>query len=293
MGVYKNVAIFGTVLLINACSLAQSSQPYPYQAPAIVPPSAKSPYPYPGQNPLLTEYALSPTHTPTSTSLPERIEIHFYKLELLWRECELPRPNNESQEECLGVTMSKRTESESSPFGETFTPPGGLSRGFRLTIGNDVYESVHQPSPEGGYSDANGMYEYHLFKNGQLLLTMITTFSAYDPNVSLLNINGKYAWEFANPKQPTIIYDGVDLRQEFDLEAAYRPYVVGETMIFVARKNGNMFVVADGEQIGPGFDQIYNGYCCETKTIIRSPGQYWFWATREGRRFVVAITEIK
>jgi hypothetical protein len=225
--------------------------------------------------------------------LPERIEIHFYELGLLWRECELPRPINESLEECLGVTMTKRDEDNAFPFGESFTPPGGLRRGFRLTIGSDVFEALHQPSSDGGYSDANGIYTYNLFKNNELQISMTTTFGGYDPNAGLLNINGKYAWEFANPKQPTIIYDGVDLCKEFHLEAAYRPYVIGDKMIFVAMNDEKMFVIANGEQIGTVFDQIYNGYCCETARIIRSPEQYWFWGTSEGRSFAVVITEIK
>ena len=323
MSIYRYLMVFGIVLLISACTStapiqtilpattqifqinptaapvtlqaqpeasAQSLQPYPYPGPAILSTTTPSPNPYPGIYPPYPAFTPSPTKSPTPTSLPERIEIHFNELGLLWRECELPRPVNESQEECLGVTMSDWAENDRSIFADTFTPPGGLMRGFRLTIGDDVFEALHQPSPDGGFSDANGIHTYNLFRNGQLLLSMITTFSAYDPNAGLLNINGKYAWEFADPRQPTIIYDGVDLRQEFDLEGAYRPYVIGETMIFVAKNNEKMFVMANGEQIGPTFDEIYNGYCCETTSIVRLPGQYWFWATSEGRRFVVVIT---
>jgi len=274
-------------LLINACS---SSLLIKTTLPTIAPPNATSAYPYPGQNPLQLENTLSPTDSPTPTSLPERIEIHFPDLGLLWRECELPRPNNENPEECLGVTMTKRDENDPFPFGETFTPLNGLTRGFRLTIGSDIFEALHQPSPDGGYSDANGILTYSLFKNGELQISKATTMGGYDPNAGLLNINGKYAWEFANPKQPTIIYDGVDIRQEYGLEAAYRPYVIGDKMIFVARNDGKMYVIADEQQIGPEFDKISNGYCCETTPIIRSRGQYWFWATNEGRSFVVVIT---
>jgi len=262
---------------------SQSSQSYPYPEPTIFPTQVIHPYPLPGQNPLL------PIFTPSPTFLPERIEIQFEDLGLLWRECELSRSYYQSQEECLGVTMTKLNEGDESPFGESFSQPKGLLPGWRLSIGNDIFETVHQPSQEGGFTDANNQAEFRLFKNDRLLISKIIPMPAHNPNASLLNINGKYAWELT----PTIIYDGVDLRQEFSLKAAYRPYVIGKQMIFVAMNNGKMFVVADGEQIDPTFDQIYNGYCCETVHIIRTPGQYWFRGTREGREFAVVITAIK
>jgi len=303
MSIYQRILTCLLLLLTTACLFVLSNQisipaslqtPKPYPDPNITAQPAPTfyPYPFPLQKPLEAVITSSPTPSPTPTSLPERTEIHFENLGLVWRDCELPRPHYQSQEDCLGVTKKETFEDGESPFGEHFLPPGALMQGWRLFIGNDVYEALHQPYMVKAFSDPDDWLEYKLFKNGQILITRKSKLTGYDPNAGLLNINGKYAWEFANPYQATVIYDDVDLRQQYGLEAVYRPYVINGKMIFVARDNGKMFVVVDGKSIGPEFDEIEIGYCCETVGIYRYPGQYWFWGSRESRNFVVVITAL-
>lgn len=264
-----------------------SSHPEVYPKPTDNPFLYLPAYPDPGYIP--SSQTPSPTSSPTPTTLPERIEIRFEELGLLWHECELPRPQNQTKEDCLGVTMNARMDGDESPFGETFTPQGGISPAKRLRIGNDVYEAVHVPYQGKGFTGPDGLAEFRLYKNSRLLITKRTHMVGYE-NASLLNINGKYTWEFAEYMIETIIYDGVDLRQELGFEAVYRPYIIEGRMIFVARNHGKMFVVVDGVQIGHAYDEILNGYCCETPKIMRAPGQYWFIGKKDGRTFQVVIT---
>lgn len=238
---------------------------------------------------------ITPTYTSSSTLLPEKNEIRFADLGILWQECKLPLLQNRTEEECLGVSRINWSDDTANPFSESYTPPDGMMTGNRLVIGNDIYEAIHQPYGKS-YSDLEGKYEYRLYKNRELLLTLKTDFGAYDPNVALINVNGKYAWEFANPSKPTIFFDGADVTQEINIDEAYRPFVISENLIFIAKKGEKMYVVFNGKQIGPAFDFIQTGgYCCEpSKGLIeRRPGQYWFWGTRGNQNYVVVITEVK
>jgi hypothetical protein len=277
----KNFALYSLVIIF----IVSSCIPDLNQIETTVTPS-----------PTITHTAtIAPSPAPSATFFPERNEIRFNDLGILWQECELPLSQDHTDEECLGVARTNWNDVSTKPFSESFTPPDGMLPGNRLLIGNDVYEAIHQPYGKS-YSDLEGKFEYGLYKNGELLLMLKTDFGAYDPNVTLINVNGKYAWEFAKPSQPTIFFDGVDVTQELDLDEAYRPFVISENLIFIAEKDENMYAVFDGEQIGPAFDFIQNGdYCCEPPKglIERRPGQYWFWGRRGDQSYVVVITEIK
>lgn len=244
---------------------------------------------------LTSSHTVAPAYTSSPTIFPERNEIRFNDLGILWKECKLPLLQNRTDEECLGVSRTNWNEDTINPFSESFTPQDGMMTGNRLVIGKYIYEAIHQPYGKS-YSDLEGKYEYGLYKNGELIFTLKTDFGAYDPNVALINVNGKYAWEFAKPSQPTIFFGGTDVTQEINIDAAYRPFVISGNLIFVAQKGEKMYVVFNGKQIGPAFDSIQTGgYCCErSKGLIeRRPGQYWFWGTRGNQSYVVAITEVK
>ena len=123
---------------------------------------------------------------------------------------------------------------------------------------------------------------------------MTATFTTYSPNRALVVAGGKCAWELAGWNEPKIIYDGINLVEKYNLDAAYVPHELNSTLIFVAKEGNQYFVVYDGEEFGPDFDGISVGYCCDAAgyTIMRRQGQYWFWGTREGEYYVVVISEL-
>jgi len=151
----------------------------------------------------------------------------------------------------------------------------------RNTINGDFYETDNEP---GGL--------YTLFRNGKIFAESVSGFTTYTPNRSLQDVGGKVVWELANPENPTIIFDGMDLRQEFNLDAAYLPYNINDNLIFVAKKDSKYFVMYGEEQIGPGFNNISIAYCCGPAgySIQRVQGQYWFWGVRESRYYLVMIS---
>ena len=131
-----------------------------------------------------------------------------------------------------------------------------------------------------------------LHKNGRRVRTIYDGTPFHAPNISLQLIDGKVAWEFYGERVQTIVYDGKDLRAQYSLDAAYRPYELDGKLVFVGQRDGAYFIVYDGEQVGPSFDEITIGYCCEI--MLYTPrfgeGRYVFWGKRGGRSYVVEIT---
>jgi hypothetical protein len=98
-------------------------------------------------------------------------------------------------------------------------------------------------------------------------------------------------WEFCGERVQTITYDGKDLRTQFGLDAAYRPYELDGKLISIGEKDDAYFIVYDGEQVGPPFDLIVMSYCCEIALYAPrfGEGRYGFWGQRGGRSYVVEI----
>ena len=221
-----------------------------------------------------------------------RDQISYLKLNLVWQECQIHRIASyyddwASAGQCLGAEPPQRQgpEEEKERFGESYSSsPDGLPMNLRLGIGEDIYEASIVDS-------GNGYENWTLRKNGEVVVEEKGHFAPYNINQSLLNVNGKIAWEFADVDHPTIIYDGIDLQNKYELEAAYIPNVINNKLIFVAKKEDRYFVIYDGQKLGPEFDSIEVGYCCdETGYSIRRPfNQYWFWGSRGGRSYIVSI----
>ena len=76
--------------------------------------------------------------------------------------------------------------------------------------------------------------------------------------------------------------------------AAALDYELDGKLIFIGEKDGAYFVVYDGEQVGPPFDLIVIGYCCEIALYAPRFGEerYMFWGQRESSSYVVEITSI-
>jgi hypothetical protein len=181
-------------------------------------------------------------------------------------------------ETCLGHPLPTWGDEDRQKSG-TYT-----ENGIQLRIGDDTYETqAHELA---------GVEWFTLYKNGRRQKTLFGKFETHSPDISLKNAGGKVAWEFASDRQSTIIYDGQDVRSLYDLEAAYRPYEMAGKLIFVGQKNGRYFVVYDGQRIGSDFDEITIAYCCESAlySVRTGQGEYLFWGSRGGRRYVVEIT---
>jgi hypothetical protein len=216
------------------------------------------------------------------------IETHYEEIKLTWLECEVPQEyyhNWRFGAQCLGLEWPFWDEENNRSLGERFQVAPFELGDLRLIVGQDVYETKHQGS------------NYELMKNGETVASASSVFSSFDPNQSLMNVNGKIAWELAglnsdqSAQDAIIIYDGINLRDEYALEGAYISYVINDKLVFVAKKNGEFFVMYDQEQFGPVFSEISIGYCCSPKaySIQRAENQYWFWGMREEKYYLVAL----
>ena len=200
---------------------------------------------------------------------------------LTWQECTISEGFDWKQAEtCFGHSMPLWNESEEANFGKRLDDMESL----QLTIGQDIYRA----SLSGGLFPNR---KYTLYKNDQVIQSLHGEFTAYSPNVSLQNVGGKAAWEFADSNTATIIYDGLDVRQLYGLDKTYRPYGLTEALIFIGQQDGKYFVVYDGKKIGPGFDEIAIAYCCEPVlwSVQYGQGRYLFWGSRNGQWYVVEI----
>ena len=92
-------------------------------------------------------------------------------------------------------------------------------------------------------------------------------------------------WEFVTLDKPTIIYNGRNIRQRYNLDQAHSPYSLNGKLVFLAQQDDHYFVVYDGTRLTPDFEDVIHAYCCETS--MYSPGgrqgYYLFYATRDGK----------
>ena len=198
---------------------------------------------------------------------------------LTWQECAISQGFDWKQAEtCFGHPMPLWGEREKANFGTH------LGENLQLTIGQDIY----QANPSGGLFFKE---KYTLYRNGDAIQSLYGGFNAYSPNVSLQNVGGKAVWEFSDEETATIIYDGLDVRHLHSLDKAYRPYGLGDRLIFVGQKDGKYFVVYDGRKVGPDFAKIAIAYCCEPVlwSVQYGQGKYLFWGSRGGQWYVVEI----
>jgi len=244
------------------------------------------PYPDPNPNSDQVINTATPVVSPMPSGVPQKIEVIYQEIGILWQECNLTDKNWQNAEACLGFIQPDWSEGDRQRLGEQNDVTGGL----RQTIGNDVYETMYLPDTWNSMRR-----EYVLLKNTEVIATITGTFTGYDPNRSLLNVGGKIVWEFADPEHPTVIYDGRDVRSEYNVEAAYIPYDIGGKLLFVARENGKYYLIYDGQKLGPEFDEISIAYCCEfgLYSIRHLQGQYWFWGSRNGQNYIVVISAIR
>ena len=227
------------------------------------------------------------TSTPTIPAMPffQANEVDINRSGLYWLECEVSWDiyhNWGIAEDCFGKSLLSFQDENMEIWGERFQRAPMEFDDIRLAVGNDIYETKHQ---------RGSPYRYTLIKNGTVFAKANSRFGTYDPNRSLINIDGKVAWELADYEYPSIIFDGQDLKQRYKLDAAYYPYNINDKLIFIAKMDGKYTVYFNGEHVGPAFDEISIGYCCgpAAYSIQRAQGQYRFWGSREGRFYLVTV----
>lgn len=200
---------------------------------------------------------------------------------LLWQECELPNEYGDWRmgDQCFGALPSDDSANHGSQH-------LGM-QDWRLTIGSITYDAALWISL---WKEV-----FVLSKNGWPSHVLAGNFFAHSPNIGLYEIEGKAAWEFADEKNATIIFDGQDLRQTYGLEKAFSPYSVGNQLIFIGQKNGRYLVIYNGQQIGPQFEEVVIAYCCEL--VLYSAGgkngAYRFNGMRDGKHYLVQITALE
>lgn len=296
MNKYFHFLILGGLLLISSCSTidkpaeviitnsSPSSTDLPSQfasTPGMTPKIKNALTP----SPALTGTLISPDLTPTVAVTPHiKMNKIIYPTGLVWLECQVSidqYQNWRAAELCFGFPLSSWQDEDRACLGEKFKRNPFKPYDIRNTINGNIYETDNEP---GG--------RYSLFKNGIKIAESVSGFTTYSPNRSLQAVDGKVVWELANPENPTILREGTDLRQEYNLDAAYLPYNINERLIFVAKRDSKYFVIYGEEQTGPDFSNISIAYCCEPAgySIQRVQGQYWFWGMRDSRYYLVMIS---
>lgn len=272
------------LFLLAGCSLIEPSPGHEdvtaataTQRSVAYPPPVGTPYP--------------PPPTPVDTPLPPVLSVMpLAGTGLTWYECEgVDWFALQVCENLLGFQLKEEYGDSKLVYGENVTDKGLFYWRIRLKISRDIYELINPRYPEGVLApNANpDVAEYRLDKNGELL-SMIDTSLWIIP--AMLEVGGKYALQLNTPNDNTIIYNGVDLRQAFDLDGAAAAWELNDRLIFVAYKDELYFVMYEGEQIGPEFNgiNIFDGETLQFE-VRRAPEQYWFRAYRESRYYVVAI----
>ncbi len=201
---------------------------------------------------------------------------------LAWRECQVTDLDMMQAQSCFGAPRPALADAERARLAAR------TAVGQRLTMGVDVYETRHLGL---GIIPGWPWDPYVLLQSGRPLAVLFGEVETHDPDLSLREIAGQVAWEFADPHQATVIYGGRDLRRVYRLEAAYRPYELAGRLAFIGKKAGRYVLVYGGRQVGPAFDGVIVAYCCEPAAYAPSgaAGSYRFWGTRDGRQYVVEV----
>lgn len=201
---------------------------------------------------------------------------------LLWRECPRTQDFWQQAQDCFGHPMPLWGKDETAIRSQRID-----SENFRLDVGSDSYWTQVRSMPFGARP-------YTLYKNGWPIKTLWGEVTAHSPNISLQSRAGIVIWEFADRRSATIFVDGRDLRSQYRLDNAYRPYILAGKLIFIGQVKSKYFVVYDELKIGPDFDQILIAYCCEAVlySVQAGQGRYLFQGQRRGQWYVVELTAL-
>ena len=235
--------------------------------------------------------ALPPTDTSTpiieSSPIPVPVAPTIVVMEngITWTECVVPNqdyahssPDMAFATSCFKSERPLWNDNDRSLAGERIQGSNGSD--LQQMIGHDIYLVIHDST--------NGCCDYKFLKNGNVIIEISAPLVTFDPNRNLWNIGGKAVWELVTDP-PTIIVDGTNYNEKYQLEGAFIPYTIQNKLIYIAKKNGKYEIVYDNQIIGPEFDEIYIKYCCATTKVLYGEGRYWFWGKRGGTYYVVEI----
>jgi len=112
-----------------------------------------------------------------------------------------------------------------------------------------------------------------------------------DGHMTTVNHNG--ASMMVHDGRATILYDGEDVCSLYGLDAAYRPYEMAGKLLFIARKDGQYFIVYDGRRMGPIFDCIALANRGDSTSLLQQHGggHFWFWGLRGGQLYAVEVAD--
>jgi hypothetical protein len=125
-----------------------------------------------------------------------------------------------------------------------------------LQIDQDIYQTKRL----GGFLSFE---VYLLTKNNWPINIQLGSFLTHSPNIGFHDVAGEAAWEFVSFDKPTIIYNGRNLRQRYNLDQAFSPYDLKGKLVFLAQQEDNYFVVYDGKRLTPDYEDVVHAYCCE------------------------------
>ncbi|TRZ77609.1 hypothetical protein D4R87_02395 [bacterium] len=145
----------------------------------------------------------------------------------------------------------------------------------------------HQKTLEEIYSDNMSATEIIYTLRGEEVVET--------PNHGTYFVNGKIAWEFDNKHQggktdnSTIIYDGKDLRKEFNIDAAYHLNSIDGKLVFIGEKDNQYFIVYDGKKVDFDLGEINLGFCCSNIPPQWVGDNLTFRAKKDGKAYSVII----
>ena len=200
---------------------------------------------------------------------------------LVWQECLLAEGygNWRQAQECFGLPEPTGERED----GFNYSKRVGMDN-FQLNIGEDVYQT-HRTGSFFSFE------VYSLSRNQWPISIQLGEIIAHSPNIGLNDVAGKPVWEFVAIDKPTVIYNGRNLRQRYNLDQAFSPYSLNGKLVFLGQQADRYFVVYDGKRLSPDYEDVIHAYCCEA--VMYSPegsqGAYIFNARRDGKNYLILL----
>lgn len=158
------------------------------------------------------------------------------------------------------------------------------ARDLRLTTAGRDYRVIRWPAWTGCYSVIGMSQRPSVLCGGDSELQ-------WDVNIGIQSFHAGPAIVIRDGKLATVLWNGEDLRKTYGIDAAFEPAEIGGRLVFIGRQANRYFVVFDGKRVGPDFEDIRLGICCEAASSRpRASGEaYSFYGSRQGREVKVLI----
>lgn len=187
--------------------------------------------------------------------------------------------------ECLAA--EDVTDACGEPFSLAGSDPAWLAgdaRDLRLKSAGRDYRVIRWPAWTGCYSVIGMTDRPSTLCGGDNTLRWAV-------NIGIQSLHAGPAIVIRDGNLATVLWDGEDLRKTYGIDAAYEPADLGGRLLFIGRRSSRYFVVYDGKRVGPDFEAMQLGTCCEA--ALRRPRadgeSYRFYGSRQGREVQVVI----